>query len=221
MDSLTKPGCAPTTLELVFKKKLKCSSIDTDGGDFFITGPYPVTITGATTNCVDDKADKIILQLSSPLQVGGNFRVNLQAGQDGNTLLDECDVQTPLPSQIDFVIKDTVNADFGKSINYTCSVNTVSYTHNGANMVNMWHWTFGTALGNFTQNPVISYSNFEPKTTTLIVSNGVCADTSTQKIIFDNYLKADFEVTPVICPDKKASFTNTSIGNITAYNWDF
>ena len=221
MDSLTKPGCAPQTLELVFKKKLKCSSIDAGGEDFFITGPYSVNITGATTNCVDGKADKIILQLNMPLQVGGNFKINLKTGPDGNTLLDECDVQTPLPDDVAFIIKDTVNADFNAAIAYSCSVNTIKYTHNGANMVNIWHWTFGSAPDNFTQNPVISYTNFEPKTTTLIVSNGVCSDTSKQQIIFDNYLKANFEVTPVICPQKKASFTNTSIGNITAYQWDF
>ena len=221
MDSLTKPGCAPQTLELVFKKKLKCSSINSAGGDFFITGPYPINITGATTNCIDGKTDKIILQLSSPLQVAGNFKVNLQQGPDGNTLLDECDVQTPLPSEVDFIIKDTVNADFEKTVNYACTVNTVSYTHNGANSVNMWHWSLGTAPDNFTQNPVITYYNFEPKTTSLIVSNGVCADTSMQKIIFANYLKADFEVTSVICPLKKAAFKNLSIGTIISYKWDF
>ena len=221
MDSLTKPGCKPQTLELVFKKKIKCSSIDAGGGDFFITGPYAVNITGATSNCVDGKADKIILQLSMPLQVGGNFKVNLKTGPDGNTLLNECDVQTSLPDDVDFIIKDTVNADFEKTIDYSCTFNTVRYKHNGANMVDMWHWTFGSAPDNFTQNPVISYANFEPKTVSLIVSNGVCSDSSSQQIIFDNFLKANFDVTPVICPDKKASFTNTSIGNITEYRWDF
>ena len=221
IDSLTKPGCSPQTLELVFKKKIKCSSIDAAGGDFFITGPYAVNITGATSNCIDGKADRIILQLNMPLQVGGNFKVNLKRGPDGNTLLNECDVQTPLPSDVAFIIKDTVNADFGKTIDYSCASNTVRYMHSGANMVDMWHWTFGSAPDNFTQNPIITYSNFQPKTTMLIVSNGVCADTSKQQIIFDNYLKADFEVTPVICPEKKALFTNTSIGNITEYRWDF
>ncbi|MBC7652518.1 MAG: gliding motility-associated C-terminal domain-containing protein, partial [Deinococcales bacterium] len=221
MDSLTKPGCSPQTLELVFKKKINCNSIDVGGGDFFITGPYPVTITGAIANCINGKADRIILQLNMPLQVNGNFKVNLKVGPDGNTLLDECDMQTSLPDEVAFSIKDTVNANFEKTINYTCAVNTVLYTHNAGNMVNTWHWTFGSATDNFNQNPIISYTNFEPKTTTLIVSNGVCSDTTTQKIIFDNYLKADFTVTPVICPDKKASFTNTSIGNLTEYKWDF
>ncbi len=221
MDSLTKPGCAPQTLELIFKKNIKCSSIDAGGGDFFITGPYAVNITGATTNCIDGKADKIILQLNIPLQVGGSFKVNLKTGPDGNTLLDECDVQTPLPDDVTFIIKDTVNADFEKITEYTCATNTIIYNHNGANMVNIWHWTFGSAQDNFTQNPIITYTNFEPKITTLIVSNGVCADTSKQQIIFDNFLKANFEVTPVICPQRKASFNNTSIGNITEYKWDF
>jgi len=221
MDSLTKPGCSPQTLELVFKKKIKCSSIDAGGGDFFITGPYAVNITGATPNCIDGKADKIILQLSMPLQVGGNFKVNLKTGPDGNTLLNECDVQTSLPDDVDFIIKDTVNAGFEKTIEYTCSLNSIQFKHSGANMVNMWHWTFQSAPDNFTQNPVITYTNFEPKTVSLIVSNGVCSDSSSQQIIFDNFLKANFDVTPVICPDKKASFTNTSIGNITEYRWDF
>jgi gliding motility-associated-like protein len=221
MDSLTTPKCAPQTLELVFKKRIKCSSIDPAGGDFFITGSYPINITGASGNCINGIADKIILQLSAPLLVNGNFIVNLKTGPDGNTLLDECDVQTPLPDDVAFVIKDTVNADFGKTINYTCSVNAVSYTHNGANAVNTWQWTFGSAPNNATQNPVITYTNFEPKTTTLIVSNGVCSDTSTQQIIFANYLKADFEVTTLICPYKKADFKNTSIGTITNWKWTF
>ena len=221
MDSLTKPDCAPQTLELIFKKKIKCNSIDAGGGDFFITGPYAVNIIGATSNCIDGKTDKIILQLSIPLQVGGNFKVNLKTGPDGNTLLNECDVQTSLPDDVAFIIKDTVNANFEKTIDYGCTLNTVRYKHNGANMVDTWHWTFASASDNFTQNPVITYANFEPKTASLIVSNGVCSDTSSQQIIFENYLKANFDVTPVICPDKKASFTNTSIGNITEYKWDF
>ncbi|MFN0083321.1 MAG: gliding motility-associated C-terminal domain-containing protein [Ferruginibacter sp.] len=221
MDSLTTPKCVPQTLELVFRKRIKCSSIDPAGGDFFITGSYPINITGATGNCINGVADKIILQLSSPPLVNGNFTVNLRTGPDGNTLLDECDVQTPLPDDVTFVIKDTVNADFGKTIEYTCAINTVRYTHSGANAVSTWQWTFGSAPKNATQNPVITYTNFEPKTTTLIVSNGVCSDTSKQQIIFANYLKADFEVTTLICPNKKVDFKNKSIGTITNWKWTF
>ena len=223
LDSLTTPKCAPQTLELVFKKKIKCSSIDAGGGDFFITGTYPVNVTSVSANCIDGKADRIILNLSAPLQVKGSFFVNLQVGPDGNTLLDECDLETPLPDDVAFNIKDTVNADFGQTINYTCAVNTIAYTHNGANEVNLWNWTFEPFQESFLQNPTISYTDFRANTTSLIVSNGVCYDTATVQIIFANYIKANFKVSSLVCPEKKAEFKNTSLTNsiITDYQWTF
>lgn len=218
LDSLTKPKCAPISLELVFKKKIKCSSINPSGGDFTITGPYQVTITGAMANCVNGDATKIYIQLSAPMQVKGNFFLNLQAGPDGNTLIDECGVATP-PSQIPFEVSDTVNADFSFSIVYSCTKDIVSYFHPGANDVNFWEWKFDTLPKVYIQNPVVTYTNFENKETRLIVSNGVCRDTSSATMVFDNYLKADFEVTPVVCPLSKAIFTNKTTGRITEWLW--
>ena len=219
LDSLTKLKCSPQTLELVFKKRIKCSSIDAGGGDFNISGPYPVTITGATANCVNGEATKIVLQLSAPLLVSGNFFVNLQVGPDGNTIIDECDMETPLPSRVAFRAYDTVNANFTYSIAYSCTKDIVSYAHDAANGVNYWYWSFDKIRESFIRNPVITYTDFEPKQTTLIVSNGVCRDTAAVKIIFDNYLKADFDVTSIVCPEDKAVFTNKSIGTITGYKF--
>jgi gliding motility-associated-like protein len=222
MDSLTTPKCEPQTLQLVFPKKIKCSSIAADGSDFLITGTYPITITSAAGNCTNGETAIITLQLVSPLQVAGNFLVNLQVGSDGNTLIDECNVQTLLPDNVAFVIKDTVNADFTYNINYDCKKNIVTYNHPGANAVNYWQWNVENMPFNTLQNPAITYPNFGPNTTTtLIVTNGVCSDTTTQKIIFDNYVNADFEVAPYICPNKPLEFKNTTIGNIIAWNWNF
>ena len=223
MDSVTKPKCAPQTLELVFPKKIKCNSIAADGSDFFITGTYPVTITNASgTDCTTGESAKIILQLSAPLQVAGNFLVNLKVGSDGNTLFDECNVQSILPDNAAFVIKDTVNADFNFTLNLTCAKNTINYTHNGANTVNTWQWLIAGQPIRTAQNPMVDYPNFGPSTsTTLIVSNGVCTDTSKQDIIFDNYLNAQFETPKYICPEKPLAFKNTTIGNIVNWNWTF
>jgi gliding motility-associated-like protein len=221
MDSLTKPKCEPDSLVLFFRKNIKCSSIEPTGSDFAITGPYPVTIVSATATCVRGGSNKIVLKLSAPMQVAGNFLVNLKVGIDGNTLIDECDRETPLPDDVAFVIKDTVNANFRETINYTCKLNTVNYFHNGANTVNSWLWSFGSAPNSNLQNPVITYTNFEPKITTLIVSNGVCSDTASKQIIFENYLKADFDVTDIICPNKPAAFKNNSVGRNLTYQWTF
>lgn len=220
MDSLTPPKCAPQTISLVFKKRIKCSSIS--AGDFNITGPYPPpTVVAATGNCDNNGLTQTItLQLSAPFLVDGNFTLHLVSGPDGNTIFDECDMQTP-PSDINFHVSDTVSAGFTYSIAYSCTQDVVSYFHNGANHVNSWLWNTngGSPSISHAQNTISVYTNFLPKITTLIVSNGVCSDTTTDTTVFNNYIKADFEVTPLVCPAKPASFTNTTIGTITNWEW--
>ena len=220
-DSITKVKCAPRTLELVFRKNMMCSSVAADGSDFVVTGPSVVTVASAAgVSCINGLSKKINVQLSAPLQVGGIYTISLRTGNDGNTLLDECAQATPA-SSLNFAVADTVNADFSFLINYGCAFNLVNYAHNGANNVNIWQWNFkGNGISSL-QNPATIYQKFLPTTTTLIVTNGVCTDSSSQNIIFDNYLKASFEVTPVICPQTPAVFTNNSEGRIVSYSWNF
>lgn len=220
MDSLVKPTCTPDKLELVFARNIKCNSIAANGSDFRINGPYPVTIVGATANCNNGLTNRIIVQLSAPLYTAGNFQIILQQGTDGNTIIDECAQETPAGSFIPFIIKDTVNALFNYSINYNCNLSTVNYTHTGAHNVNQYLWTFPNGTSTL-QNPSQSYTDFSPQTTTLIVSNGFCADTSAAVIEFSNYLKAGFEATSLVCPNELVTIQNNSIGTITNWSWVF
>ncbi|MBC7934917.1 MAG: gliding motility-associated C-terminal domain-containing protein [Rhizobacter sp.] len=221
MDSLTRPGCAPNSLQLVFRKSIQCSSIAPNGSDFAVTGPTPVVITAATGNCTSGLSRDITLQLSGPMQVGGVYTITLQNGSDGNTLTDECSLQTPAGSFINFSIADTVNANFTYNIVYGCAQNTVQYNHNGTNGINSWQWNFDGTRTSSVQNPLITYTDFRQKNTTLIVSNGVCKDTATAAILFDNLLVAAFEGPPFVCPNETATFLNQSEGNITGYEWTF
>ncbi|MEO7048092.1 MAG: PKD domain-containing protein, partial [Ferruginibacter sp.] len=221
LDSITKPTCAPQKLELVFKKGIKCNSIAADGSDFTVTGPVPVTVSSVTGNCANGLSSKIFVTLSAPLQTGGTYTLTLKPGTDGGTLTDECNRITP-PSSLVFNIKDTVNADFTYNILYGCVANSVSYHYPNKNGVNSWKWTIDSIRSSGLQNPVISYSDYKDQNTTLIVSNGFCSDTSSQKITFDNYLKADFEITNLVCPGDFATLKNNTIGKfITNWTWIF
>ncbi|MGZ3950074.1 MAG: gliding motility-associated C-terminal domain-containing protein, partial [Flavisolibacter sp.] len=51
MDSLAPLQCKPQSLRLVFRKPMLCSTVAANGSDFSVTGPYPVTVTGASGNC--------------------------------------------------------------------------------------------------------------------------------------------------------------------------
>lgn len=200
-DSIAPVTCAPNSVRFVFKKLIRCSSIDASGSDFAITGSYPVTITGAKGNCnADGLTGDIIVSFAQPLQQAGSFTISIRPGLDGNTIVDECSQSTP-PAQLSFSVSDTVNAAFTYTINYGCSADTVSYSHTGGNAVNKWLWNFGSNGTSSTQSEDVIYTSFGAKKTSLIVSNGFCSDTSAQDIYLNNFLKADFNVNPFLCPD--------------------
>ena len=222
MDSISKLNCAPQTLQLVFKKGIQCSSIAPNGSDFVITGTYPVSIQNATGICTNGLARVINIQLASPLLVKGAFQIRLVRGNDGNTLIDECSQETPAGATLNFFVKDTVSADFVYAIRFGCKVDTIDFSHDGRNGVNSWKWDFDNLRTSPFQSPSMLYGLFGPKTAQLIVSNGVCSDTSAMVTMnLDNYMKATFEATAVVCPGDLATFNDNSIGHIVSWNWNF
>jgi gliding motility-associated-like protein len=226
MDSISRLGCAPDELQLVFRKNIKCSSIAANGSDFVVTmlsGSTPVTVIGASGNCNTEGNSPIIrVKLSAPIQTKGTYQVQLVTGSDGNTILDECNQQTPAGATLNFSTKDTVNADFSYQVRIGCERDTIHYVHDGRNEVNSWRWNFDNLRTSSLQSPTIFYATFGQKQTQLIVSNGVCRDTSDIIPIFlDNEMNAAFEATAVVCPNEFAVFTDNSTGNIVAWRWDF
>lgn len=219
MDSLVTPKCAPQSLQLLFKKNIQCSSIASDGSDFVVTGPSAVTVSNATGNCTGGLTDVINVNLSGAIVNGGNYQIRLRTGSDGNTIIDECSQETPAGSTLSFVLKDTVSADFTYNILVGCTADTVRFSHPANNGVNSWNWNLDYAGASMLQNPTAIFKTFGPKQILLSVSNGFCADTSSLSFPLGNELKADFEVTNLLCPEDAAVFLNKSIGNIISYNW--
>jgi len=226
MDSISKLFCAPDELQLVFRKNIRCSSIAADGSDFrvnLISGTTPVTVVSASGNCSPDGLTQVIkVKLSAPIQTRGTYQLQLLTGSDGNTIIDECGQETPAGATLNFNTKDTVNAGFTYNIKIGCIRDTIDYFHDGRNEVNVWKWNFDNIRKSGLQNPSIIYASFGQKQAQLIVSNGVCTDTSDVIPIFlDNAMNAAFEVTGIICPGDLAVFKDMSTGNIVSWNWDF
>lgn len=222
MDSLTRVNCAPDLLELVFSKPILCNSIAANGSDFRVTGSSPVSVTGAYGNCNAGVSTNIIyVQLSAPIQTGGNYSITLQNGTDGNTIIDECEELTPAGQNISFVTMDTVSADFSYNVLFGCALDAIQYHHPGGNSVNSWRWQFEDGSSSNISNPEKIYPVFGVKEATLIVSNGVCNDTASQQVHLDNELKADFESPEFICPEDTIFYTDKSMGKIVTWDWTF
>ncbi|HEY5406110.1 MAG TPA: PKD domain-containing protein, partial [Ginsengibacter sp.] len=210
LDSLTPFACAPTSLQLVFKKNILCNSIAIDGSDFIVTGSTPVSVVSARGNCVDEESNVINVILSGPIVTKGNYQIKLVKGTDGNTVIDECGQETPEGSILNFATSDTVSADFTYKIFQSCFIDSVAVFHDGRNGVNQWFWNLDYSGTSTLQNTVAYFTTFGMKQIKLSVSNGVCSDTVIKTINLDNTLKAAFETNNILCPEDTASFINNS-----------
>jgi len=220
MDSIKPVVCEPNELQLVFKNNMRCSSIAADGSDFVING-LPVGIKGASGTCTGGLSTIIKIQLTGPIQTGGTWNIQLRRGSDGNTIIDECGMETPAGSNLNFVTYDTVNADFTYNILWGCQKDTVQFFHSGANNVNEWLWHFDNVGSSRQQNPEFIFPTFGSKQVSLVVNNGMCSDSTEAVIVLDNAMDARFGYPEYLCPEDPAVFTDSSVGKLVSWNWTF
>lgn len=221
MDSLVPPACSPSSLKLIFKKKILCGTIASNGSNFKISGPKPVNIMKADGDCDGEATFSIYLSLEKPIVNEGRYTITLQPGSFGNAILDECGQEIPIGSTLSFDIKDTVSAGFRTKVGWGCKTDTIHLHHDGKNKVNFWDWTIDKGGKSNLQSPAAYFKEFGEKTIGLKVSNGFCSDSSFQKVLLDNHLKAGFEVTNMICPEDSVIFENKCEGKITSWEWNF
>ncbi|HXB07662.1 MAG TPA: gliding motility-associated C-terminal domain-containing protein [Puia sp.] len=223
LDSIAPVGCAPTVLQLVFPDKISCSTIAADGSDFTVTGPAPVTVVGAYGQCdTGNMTYRVFVKLSAPILKGGTFRINLDAGTDGNTLINECGLTSP-PGSLPFSTGDTVSAAlFTDQLLLGCRADTIVYQYPSVNGVNQWQWIFDGGDTSLQQDPPPRiYSVFGTKNVRLTVSNGFCSDTASLALQLGNAISAGLEVPNILCPKDYASYLDKSTGDLHSWTWDF
>ncbi len=227
MDSITTPlPCAPSQLELVFKRPLQCSTVLNDGSQFTISGPNAVSIASVTTNCDSNGlATKVYLNLSKPITIDGSYTIHLVKGTNFTTIVNECTMPTPLTT-LSFKAINSASANFSYNTLIGCKQDTLNVkyvgTSNGSNNVTSWKWLFDNSIESQASDTSLIYTNFNPKTIKLLVSNGVCTDAVTQTLIPVNHaIKAGFIVSDTVCGNVSAAFQDTSVGIINHRNWRF
>jgi len=219
-DSIAKPGCATDSILIFYPKKIRCASITASGSDFSVTGPTPVTVTGASGNCINGESQYIAIKLSAPIYTKGTYTVTIQPGIDGSPIFDVCG-QPILPQVLSFATFDTVNAAFQYQMLFGCLKDTILFSHNGAHDVNNWYWNFNSDPPVYTQSHIIVWPALSTNNVRLVVGNGTCSDTASAIITLDNEVKASFETENVICPEDALAVSNTSTGHIDLWRWNY
>lgn len=85
--------CFDSIVKVKVNGDLKCSSISADGTDFRLIGPDSVLrpVIGINNNCKTTLlTDEVDLYLHKPLDVNGDYLLQIKAGSDGNTIENEC-----------------------------------------------------------------------------------------------------------------------------------
>ncbi|MFT3843590.1 MAG: gliding motility-associated C-terminal domain-containing protein [Lacibacter sp.] len=100
-----KPNCGGDELRLKLNKKMKCSTIATNGSDFAAFSNGSIVATGARPiGCNSSfETDSVVITLSQPLPPG-NYSLQLKTGSDGNTILDLCDRAILTTDAVNFTI---------------------------------------------------------------------------------------------------------------------
>lgn len=190
-DSLTNNKCITDSLVIILPDLIQCISVAPDGSDFFVTGTYPVTITNAApVGCINGLTRSIIVHFSSTLLQPGSFQIILQVGNDGNTILSECDTPSVAGSVIPFNILPKPVADFRFPASVCLPNAAVTFTNlsgisDGSQNGFQYLWNFddpgsGTNNRSALKSPTHFYNNTGPFRVNLwVTSNGGCVHDTT------------------------------------------
>lgn len=225
-DSLQYDECAPQTIKIFYSKPILCSSVNSNGSEFSITGPVAVTINSVSTDATCTSGGythTLTLHLAQPINTFGNFIIHNLAGSDGNSVLDTCYAAQNLNETIAFNVLGRPSALFDDSVHFGCVTDTLVLSHPGGNGINFWQWTFsdGTVLnGNAVMHsfPVATVS----ASVQLVVSNGICNDTLSRTYTLNNAFNAGFTTSAdTVCRNSNLNVNNTSVGNNLNYQWNY
>jgi len=143
----------------------------------------------------------------------------IKTGTDGNTLIDDCSVATPIGVQKAFSIPQLVNANFTFNLKEGCVTDTLQLFHAAANGETQWQWSVDT-FGSNVQNPVFYLTRGGNYTVNLITGNGNCTASSQQSVVVSDKLVADFLMPIAACSGEVITIQNNSKA-ATAWLWDF
>jgi gliding motility-associated-like protein len=108
-----KPDCDGKKLTLKLNKRILCSSLTSSGSEFSIS-PAVTTVTAATAAECSSGFDfgEVTITLASALP-NGNYKLVINKGSDGTTLLDICENSVPAGEDLSFLynIPEPIFAD--------------------------------------------------------------------------------------------------------------
>jgi len=104
---------------------MKCSSLKINGSEFIIQ-PGNIPVIASSGNCSSGfNMDSVSVTLQNPLPPG-NYYLVIKNGDDGNTLLDNCDNSIPVNDSLAFTVQPLQPTMLDSIVPVDCSPNSVT-----------------------------------------------------------------------------------------------
>lgn len=117
--------CDAIQIRVKLNKKMKCSSLASDGSDFRISPAVATTISATGFGCSTGfDMDSLMLTFNQPLPFG-TYSLIMQTGSDGNTLLDICDTGVPVDEAIPFTVLSPLPVPMDSIATNKCSTDSI------------------------------------------------------------------------------------------------
>lgn len=113
-------SCDGTQLVVQLNKKMKCSSMASNGSDFTLGGAASIVSETSLSCNFNFDTDTIVLALSNALPPG-NYTLTIQNGSDGNTLLDNCGRSIPVGDNVQFNVAPLLPTPMDSIRPFACS----------------------------------------------------------------------------------------------------
>ena len=200
--------CGSNFINFIVSEQIKCNSIATNASDFTLSGTGgPYTISSAIGINCGANSNKIKLSISPILTGVGPWTVGVQAGSDGNTLIDVCG-NAMNSSIITFSLSPpNISISGAASI---CIGSTATLTASGANS---YTWSTGSNSLSTSVTPSVTTTY----TVKGIVNSLGCSDSITKTIsVFSNSI-AISPTTQTICEGSTAMLTGSGA---QTYTWN-
>ncbi|MBU1488104.1 PKD domain-containing protein, partial [bacterium] len=215
---ITVEDCCPTTVTADF-------SSDTTAGCAPLTVTFSDSSTGDVLSYLWGFGDGDTSPNSNPVHTynsPGTYTVSL-------TVTDTCGSDTK--TRADYILADTccasaVSADFSAAPNSGCAPLQVTFADSSTGDVLSYLWSFGDGTPDTTvQNPTHIYTNSGTYTVSLTVSDTCGSDTETKTgyiTVSGSTVSADFFATATVgCAPLAVDFSDSSIGDVLYWSWDF
>ena len=122
LSSASTP-CGGTPLTIRFNKKLRCSSVLTDGSQFTISPSLANVVSAGKMGCDDTyELDSLVVQLDSDIPAG-TYTLSVKPGSDGTEIKDFCDNTISASETISFKVNTPPVALMNSIINPGCNPN--------------------------------------------------------------------------------------------------